>query len=59
MKKRQESRIEVGSQLRTVQVLGWEKPIGIGLPKEEVDAILGKNFAELIGLDISTFKFRF
>lgn len=41
---------EMGSQLRTVRVLGWEKPLGMELPKEDVEAILGGNFARLIGL---------
>lgn len=41
---------EIGSQLRTVQVLAWRKPIGIELPRKELDGILGGNFAELIGL---------
>jgi predicted TIM-barrel fold metal-dependent hydrolase len=40
---------EIGSQLRVIEVLGWESPIGIGLPPHQVEGILGDNLLRLLG----------
>jgi predicted TIM-barrel fold metal-dependent hydrolase len=40
---------EMGSQLRPIEVLGWDEPIGINLPREEIDGILGNTLWSLIG----------
>jgi predicted TIM-barrel fold metal-dependent hydrolase len=42
---------EIGSQLRTVEVLGWEPPLGIGLSPEAVEGIMGGNVASLLAAD--------
>jgi predicted TIM-barrel fold metal-dependent hydrolase len=39
---------EMGSQLRTLEVLGWEPPIGIGLPAEDRELLYGDNTARLL-----------
>lgn len=40
---------EMGSQLRTLEVLGWEPPIGIGLPADQREMLYGDNMAKLLG----------
>jgi predicted TIM-barrel fold metal-dependent hydrolase len=39
---------EMWSQLRTIEVLGWEPPIGIGLPAEDRERLYGDNMAKLV-----------
>ncbi len=39
---------EMGSQLRTLEVLGWDPPIGIRLPAEQRELLYGDNMAKLI-----------
>lgn len=41
---------EIGSQMRVVEVLGWPSPMGLGIPAEEVEKILGGNAVELFRL---------
>jgi hypothetical protein len=38
----------MGSQLRTLEVLGWEPPIGISLSAEERELLYGDNMAKLL-----------
>lgn len=39
---------EMGSQLRTLEVLGWDPPIGIRLPAEQRELLYGDNMAKLL-----------
>lgn len=39
---------EMGSQLRTLEVLGWDPPIGIRLPAAEREQLYGDNMAKLL-----------
>ncbi len=39
---------EIGSQLRVIEVLTWEPPLGIRLPVEKAEAIMGDNLATLL-----------
>ena len=39
---------EIGSQLRPIEVLGWEPPKGIGLDKHQVEGIFGDNLLSLL-----------
>jgi predicted TIM-barrel fold metal-dependent hydrolase len=41
---------EVGTQIRTVEVLGWKPPLGMGLDAASVERILGDNLADLLGI---------
>ncbi len=41
---------EMGSQLRIVDVLSWDEPMGIHLPLGETEAIMGDNLARLLKL---------
>ena len=38
----------MGSQLRTLEVLGWDPPIGIRLPSAERERLYGDNMAKLL-----------
>ncbi len=40
---------EMGTQLRTLEVLGWDPPIGIRLPAEQRELLYGDNLTKLIG----------
>lgn len=40
---------EIGSQLRTIEVLTWKPPLGIGLAEEDAEAIMGDNLSRLLG----------
>jgi len=39
---------EIGSQLRVIEVLTWEPPIGIRLPEAKAEGIMGDNLAALL-----------
>ena len=39
---------EMGSQLRVIEVLTWERPIGIKLPEGQAEGIMGDNIAALL-----------
>jgi len=39
---------EIGSQLRTLEVLGWEPPLGISLDPRKVEGIMGDNLTSLL-----------
>lgn len=39
---------EIGSQLRPIEVLGWEPPMGIGLDEHQVEGIFGDNLLALL-----------
>jgi predicted TIM-barrel fold metal-dependent hydrolase len=41
---------EMGSQLRTLEVLTWKPPIGVNLSWDDFELIAGGNLARLIGL---------
>jgi predicted TIM-barrel fold metal-dependent hydrolase len=41
---------EMGSQLRVLEVLAWEPPLGVKLAPEAVEQIMGDNLARLLGL---------
>ena len=43
--------LEIGSQLRTVEVLAWKPPLGMGLDERSVERIMGGNMAEILGVD--------
>ena len=43
---------EVGSQIRPIEVLGWDEPMGMGLSDEQVEGILGNNLLSLLGLSV-------
>jgi predicted TIM-barrel fold metal-dependent hydrolase len=43
--------LEIGSQLRVVDVLGWAPPIGLGLSDEKVESIMGNNMARMLGIE--------
>jgi hypothetical protein len=38
----------MGSQLRTLEVLGWSPPIGINLPAEQRELLYGDNIMKLL-----------
>jgi hypothetical protein len=40
----------MGSQLRTLEVRGWDPPIGIALPADQRELLYGDNAARLLGL---------
>lgn len=42
--------MEMGSQLRVLEVLGWKPPMGVRLALEAVEGIMGDNLARLIGM---------
>ena len=42
--------LEIGSQLRVVDVLGWAPPIGLGLSDDEIESIMGNNMASMLGV---------
>lgn len=42
---------EIGSQLRPLEVLMWEKPMGIDLDRRDAERIMGGNLAELLRLE--------
>jgi len=39
---------EIGSQLRVIDVLTWAPPIGIRLPEDKAEGIMGDNIAKLL-----------
>ena len=39
---------EIGSQLRPIEVLGWEPPMGMGLDAQQVEGIFGDNLLALL-----------
>jgi predicted TIM-barrel fold metal-dependent hydrolase len=41
---------EMGTQLRTLETLGWDPPIGIGLAPESRELMYGDNLAKLLGV---------
>jgi predicted TIM-barrel fold metal-dependent hydrolase len=41
---------EMGSQMRPIEALGWDEPIGINLPRAEIDGILGNTLWSLLGM---------
>jgi predicted TIM-barrel fold metal-dependent hydrolase len=41
---------EMGSQLRLLEVLQWEAPIGIGLAKDDAALLMGGNAVRLLRL---------
>jgi hypothetical protein len=40
--------LEIGGQLRTIEVLAWKPPMGLGLSEDDVERIMGGNMAELL-----------
>lgn len=42
--------LEIGSQMRTVEVLAWKPPLGMGLDQGSVEKIMGDNMAEILGV---------
>ena len=39
---------EIGSQMRPIEVLGWEPPMGMSLRPDQVEGILGDNLLALL-----------
>lgn len=39
---------EIGSQLRTIEVLAWRPPIGMNLPAADVERVMGDNMVALL-----------
>lgn len=44
--------LEIGSQLRVLDVLGWPAPMGIDLPVAELEGVLGDNAASLFSISV-------
>lgn len=42
--------LEIGTQLRNVEVLAWKPPLGMGLDERSVEMIMGGNMAEILGV---------
>lgn len=42
--------LEMGSQLRLLEVLGWDPPFGLNLAESAVEDIMGNNAARLLGI---------
>ena len=43
--------LEMYSQLRVVEILTWAPPLGVNLNEKDLEAIMGDNLAQLMGLE--------